>query len=259
MKPTKFIRSSLAALTLGLTALGSQAAITAAASVTGPISASNFNATVVPTMDFINNNAKLYVVVIHHNTVYVHSGSGGFVVYHGGELPYFRTITSASESFVFSGWDLSGLPGAQIFLGYGNGMDDMLANNRYIMVYGVPSHPVSPPAPQPPNPGVDAIQAYSGIYRCYNEYYRQATVSVQINPNQAIVDTTNLYDIPIRTMSVPYDGLNNSGDRVYKNNIFPLKMVMLDVAPGKAFPISIGYVSSYYSTPRIWVCQRESN
>jgi hypothetical protein len=41
---------------------------------------------------------------------------------------------------ITSGLDVSGLPGLQVYAGYGLSLDDMLAGGKFGLVYALPEH-----------------------------------------------------------------------------------------------------------------------
>lgn len=250
MKMLTMLRAPLAALALALCSSWSQAHITAAASVTGPLQSSHFNATVVPTSEFLDGRAKIWLFIIHQDHVYVHSGAGGFVPYQGGEAPAFRTISSARENIDFQQWDLRTLAGAQIFIGYGHHMMDMLDNQRFAMVHQVAA------APTPPAPVADPVAHLNGTYRCYNEYFMQATVTLTATAGRAVVDVSRVYDIPVYTLTGSFYSQEADGKRNYASQQFPLHFISLDTKPQSRFPLAFAYQGSYYGTAKIWVCER---
>lgn len=107
--------------------------------MTGPLNATTFSTTVVPTNDFVNNGSKFWLALFDANGQgYFHSGpQGTWIPYRGGIPPEYGIIDAASMSVGFTKWNVTGLEGSQIYIGYGHSFEDMLANVRFRLVHTI--------------------------------------------------------------------------------------------------------------------------
>ena len=226
-------------------------AVNAAATLTGSLSAATFSATLLPDNAFVNNGAKVWLALFDANGQgYFYNPQSGWTPYLGGVAPAYGDVTSNRMSIAISPWNVSGSVGGSIYIAYGRSFEEMLANNRFLLVHTIQAPAVTPA------PAADALAVHNGTYTCSN-LYRTARVTLNLTSSRAVVDVSALYDIPVNTYDVAFNKIDTDGKtRMYASNSFPLKAVFFDPTPGETYPLGIGYTSSSYSTPRLWVCQR---
>ncbi len=114
------------------------AAIVASASAQGSYTSMTFTASMSVDQDVVSRGGKLWMIIFHNGYFYVYSEQTGFSVYQGGEAVAVRTARSTQETFQLQNWNVTSLPGAEIYLGFGYDMYDMLANGRFALVYRLP-------------------------------------------------------------------------------------------------------------------------
>lgn len=215
--------------------------------MTGSLSAATFSATLVPDGSFINNGSKFWLALIDtRGQGYFHSGAqGGWVPYRGGVAPAYADISAPSISVGFTQWDVSTSIGSQIYIAYGSSFEEMLSSGRFLLI-----HTIQGPAPDP-------LASNSGPYTCYNSVGLSRRVTLSLSRERAVVDVTNLYDIPYTTYDLPFRNIDS--DQVsyqYFTAGFPFKWVSFDPTPGKAFPLAVAYKINQFGVTRTWVCQR---
>lgn len=225
--------------------------VNAAATMTGSLSAATFSATLLPDNAFVNNGAKMWLALFDANGQgYFYNPQSGWTPYLGGVAPAYGDVTSNRMSIAISQWNVSGSVGGSIYIAYGRSFEEMLANNRFLLV-----HTIQAPAATPA-PAADALAVHNGTYTCYNEYYRTARVTLNLSSSRAVVDVSAVYDIPVNTYDLAFDKIDTDGkNRLYNNKSLPLKLVRFDPTSGASFPLAIGYATSTYNI-RLWVCER---
>lgn len=156
------------------------------------------------------------------------------------------------------GWNTSAQAGAVIFVGYGTDATDMLNNGKFKLVATLPQAPapVTPPPVTPPPVVTNSYAAYNGSYLCMSTTGATYSVTATFTATQAVVDTSRILTIPDYTISVPFASINTSGNRVYNNTSFPLRMVLLDMTPGERYPLGLAYGATASSSPRVFVCSK---
>lgn len=237
------------ALALGLGAAPASAQITTVATtVSGTTQALNFAVSVSPEARFLGQG-KLYFVLLHNGQFYLLSETRGFVPYTGGEIPEYRTIRQPTETIAVSNWNTRAQLGAAVFVGYGTDFWEMLNSGRYRQVATLAEYPI------PPGAG-DPYAAYSGAYLCSGDSGATYSATATFTAAQAVVDTSRIPAIPVPSLSLPFDGLGSSGDRIYANRGFPLYLVSLDAAAGARYPLALAYQASDFSASYIFVCAR---
>jgi len=237
-----------AALALGLGATPAFAQITTVATtISGTTQALNFAVSVNPEAQFLGQG-KLYFVLLHNNQFYLLSETRGFVPYMGGEIPEYRTMRQPTETIAVSNWNTRAQLGGAVFVGYGTDFFEMLAAGRYRQVATLAEYPIPPV--------VDPYAAFSGAYLCSSGTGASYNATATITTAQAVVDTSRIPAIPVPSVSLPFDGLGSSGDRLYANRGFPLYLVSLDTAVGARYPLALAYQASDFSTSHIFVCTR---
>lgn len=237
-----------AALALGLGATPAFAQITTVATtISGTTQALNFAVSVNPEAQFLGQG-KLYFVLLHNNQFYLLSETRGFVPYTGGEIPEYRTMRQSTETIAIGNWNTSAQLGAAVFVGYGTDFFEMLASGRFRQVATLAEYPIPPV--------VNPYAAYSGAYLCSSSAGASYNATATITNTQAVVDTSRIPAIPVPSVSLPFDGLGSSGDRIYANRSFPQYLVSLDTTAGARYPLALAYQASDFSTSHIFVCTR---
>ncbi|MGV3679093.1 MAG: hypothetical protein ACO1PM_05145 [Acidovorax sp.] len=262
MRLTCKLKKIAAATALVVASLGAASSawadITASATTSGSASAYTLVARITPDAQYLGRG-KLYFVMLHGSQIYVLSETRGFIPYTGGEPEAYRGITQATETITVQGWNTTAQAGAAIFVGFGTDVMDMINNGRFKQVATLPQAPAPTPTPTPtPTPPVvtNPYAAYSGNYLCISETGSSYTVSATITATQAVVDTSRILTIPDYTFNVPYSNIGTTGDRIYTNNAFPLRLVSVDTTAGARYPLALGYASNGSSTPRVFICSR---
>lgn len=225
------------------------AQINATSATTGYTDALNFTATVAVDPQFIGNG-KLYFVMVHGSQLYFLSQTRGFVVYSGGEISEYKTISQSTETISISNWNTRGQLGAAIFVGYGADFFEMLNSGRFKQISTLRN--VSPSG----NP----YARFNGLYTCYDEYYSASKVIATFTSNNAILDTSKIYTIPDYSINLPYTKIENNGYRQYDNfaNILSsVKVILLDTSYTSDPLFSFAYGSSIYSSPKVFICKKD--
>ncbi|MBB6564171.1 hypothetical protein HNP48_006898 [Acidovorax soli] len=237
------------ALALGLGAAPAFAQITTVATtISGTTQALNFSVSVSPESRFLGQG-KLYFVLLHNGQFYLLSETRGFVPYTGGEIPEYRTIRQPTETIAVNNWNTRAQLGAAVFVGYGSDFWEMLNSGRYRQVATLAEYPIPPG-------GSDPYAAYSGTYLCTSDTGASYNASATVTASQAVVDTSRITAIPVPSISLPFDGLGSSGDRLYANRGFPLYLVSLDTAANARYPLALAYQASDYSASYTYLCTR---
>lgn len=237
------------ALALGLVAAPAFGQITTVATtISGTTQALNFAVSVNPEARFLGQG-KLYFVLLHNGQFYLLSETRGFVPYTGGEIPEYRTIRQPTETIAVSNWNTRAQLGGAIFVGYGNDFSEMLASGRYRQVATLAEYPIPPVAGDP-------YAAYSGAYLCSGSTGATYNATATFTAAQAVVDTSRMPAIAVPSISVPFDGLGSSGDRIYANRDFPLYLVSLDTTAAARYPLALAYQANDFSASHIFVCAR---
>lgn len=109
------------------------------ASPSGPLTARVLTATVQAASADVNRSRQVFVAAILGSQIFFRTAAGwqlwtggSFPAYFSGALPSQMTIPVLDGSL-----DVSGVVGAQVYVGYGTDGLEMLANNRYAGVYTV--------------------------------------------------------------------------------------------------------------------------
>lgn len=133
-------------------------AVTAAATMTGSLSAATFSATLLPDNAFVNNGAKFWLALFDANGQgYFYNPQSGWTPYLGGVAPAYGDVTSNRMSIAISQWNVSGSVGGSIYIAYGRSFEEMLQNQRFLRV-----HTIAPP--------VERAYAEHSALTCYNPY-----------------------------------------------------------------------------------------
>ena len=236
-------------LAMGLAAAPAFAQITTVATtISGTTQALNFAVSVSPEARFLGQG-KLYFVLLHNNQFYLLSETRGFVPYTGGEIPEYRTIRQPTETIAVGNWNTRAQLGAAVFVGYGTDFWEMLGSGRYRQVATLAEYPI------PPGAG-DPYAAYSGNYLCTSDSGAGYNATATVTAAQVVVDTSRITAIPVPSISLPFDGLGSSGDRLYANRGFPLYLVSLDTTAAARYPLALAYQASDASASYIFVCTR---
>jgi len=238
-----------AALVLGLGALPAFGQITTVTTtISGTTQALNFAVSVNPEARFVGQG-QLYFVLLHNGQFYLLSETRGFVPYTGGEIPEYRTIRQASETIAVSNWNTRAQLGGAVFVGYGTDFWEMLGSGRYRQVATLAEYPIPPVAGNP-------YAAYSGAYLCSSNTGATYDATATFTAAQAVVDTSRIPGFAVPGISVPFDGLGSSGDRLYANRDFPLYLVSLDTTAAARYPLALAYQASDFGASHIFVCAR---
>ena len=103
----------------------------------------------------LNKAVQVFAIAQLGNTLLVRTGSGQFIPWSGGEIPYL-TITAGSSPYVLnvaSGLSPLDLPAFTVFVGYGLNWDEMLQAQRFKQVFPVDDgREVLPAFPLPATP-----------------------------------------------------------------------------------------------------------
>jgi hypothetical protein len=92
----------------------------------------------------LGKNGNIYLGFLFKQTPYFSNGTS-WAQFSGGALPVYATGPLANRSIeVVRDVDMSPLIGGQLFVGYGLSESDMLANNKYAMVYTVIADTLAP-------------------------------------------------------------------------------------------------------------------
>jgi hypothetical protein len=93
----------------------------------------------------IGKAGNYYMRLEFQQAPYFHNGIG-WILFEGGDLPVYITAPLTNLSIeVLHHRDMSGLVGAQLYVGYGLSEEDMISKHKYAMVYTIiPNAAVSP-------------------------------------------------------------------------------------------------------------------
>lgn len=197
------ISTKLVAALLMLGACTAQAASVAIGS------ASSSGVTAVITADASERGtAKLYVAVAYGGNLFFRgSSTSSWVGFTGGSFPDAGTLTltGSAQTVTITDFDLSSLPGLDVYVGYGATVADLSKAGHLAKIYTVPAA-TKPTTPTPPssNAVCDTSQAPSGVS------YSQSGNTVNI--------TTNGQCVPLPTTaslcSPPQSSSSSSGQSV---------------------------------------------
>jgi hypothetical protein len=109
------------------------------ATASGPLTARVLNATVQAASADVGASRQVFVAAILGSQIFFRTAAGwqlwtggSFPAYSSGALPPQMTIQVLDGSL-----DVSGVVGAQVYVGYGTDSSEMLASRRYALVYTV--------------------------------------------------------------------------------------------------------------------------
>ena len=104
----------------------------------GPLSARTLSVNVQPALAELGASRQIFVAALLGSQIYFLTPAG-WRLWTGGSFPPYSSGALAAQTIrVFDGsLDLSGVTGAQIYVGYGTDSAEMLANGRYSLVHTV--------------------------------------------------------------------------------------------------------------------------
>ncbi len=172
-------RFALAALAV-LGASAAMAKVQALAAMEGELQASRLVVDVrdLPTAaSAAEQPTQLWFAVLHNGQLYFHGRAAGFVAFlcpGACNAPAYKAASSGHETIVFNGWDLSGMTGAKLYVGWGRSFSEMVDNTQILEV-----HTVEAPSGDP------LSRTYSGIYNCRKQYSDVFDWSTKVNVTAA--------------------------------------------------------------------------
>lgn len=131
-----------------MTAYGTTALAAPTPSFTATASGTTNNLTLTTNLNIgdadVGRNGNIYLGFSFQQILYLNNGAA-WVRYDGGALPIYAAASLANRTIeVVRDSDVSSLIGGQLYVGYGLTESDMLANNKYEIVYTVTADTTAP-------------------------------------------------------------------------------------------------------------------
>ena len=238
-KPTRAARrlSWLAvALWLAAGSGGTQAGLlSVSASVTGPLSATSVSVAVSadPADRGAQKSLWIAAAVPGWADLYFRTGDGSWVAWTGGNAPAAVLSTGADSitvDLLGGTLNLTGLPGTQVYVGFGGGWAQMLDNGDYALAYTVPTVPASGKvfALMDPGEASSSMRTYAAMASVDGLAYRSLWRALE--PQAGVYDWSSL--------DAAFDAVRGQG-----------KSLTLHVATdGQALPSWLASVGAAYYT-----------